>query len=170
MLEIKTTLLKHILYFGLLIFSSNFLFAQKTIERTLEKFNKKSVPYITVEELQNSKDVILLDAREKKEFDVSHIKNAIYVGYKNFNLDSITEKNKNKKIIVYCSIGVRSEDIGEKLIAKGYTNVYNLYGGIFRWVDHDYPVFDTTNNQTNKIHAFSKYWSKLVTNGDKVLN
>ena len=107
---------------------------------------------------------------ERKEFDVSHIKDAIYVGYKNFNIDSLTEQDKNKKIVVYCSIGVRSEDIGEKLQSAGYTNVYNLYGGIFKWIDTDNPVVDSTNTPTNKIHAFSKYWSKLVTKGDKVLN
>lgn len=163
-------MLKHILLIGFIIFSSNTFFAQRTIEKTLDKFNHKSVPYITIEELKNTDDVILFDAREKKEFDVSHIKDAIYVGYKNFNIDSLTEKNKNKKIVVYCSIGVRSEDIGEKLIAEGYTNVYNLYGGIFRWIDNDNPVVDSTNNQTSKIHAFSKYWSKLLTKGVKVLN
>ena len=36
-------------------------------------------------------------------------------------------------IIVYCSIGVRSEDIGEKLKELGYTKILNLYGGIFDW-------------------------------------
>jgi len=170
LLENISALLKQFLLFGLIILTTNFLFAQKTIEKTLEKFNNQSIPYISVEELKASENALLLDTRERKEFDVSHIKDAIYVGYKYFNIDSLTEQDKNKKIVVYCSIGVRSEDIGEKLQSAGYTNVYNLYGGIFKWIDTDNPVVDSTNTPTNKIHAFSKYWSKLVTKGDKVLN
>jgi len=170
LLENISTLFKQILLFGLLILTANFLFAQKTIEKTLKKFNNQSIPYITVEELKASDTFLLLDTREKKEFDVSHIKDAIYVGYDNFKITNLTEKNKDKKIVVYCSIGVRSEDIGEKLQTAGYTNVYNLYGGIFKWLDGNNPVVDSTNTTTNKIHAFSKYWSKLVTKGEKVLN
>jgi len=32
---------------------------------------------------------------------------------------------------VYCSLGIRSEVIAKKLKKAGYTNVFNLYGGIF---------------------------------------
>jgi len=143
---------------------------QRTIEDTLEKFNKKSVPYISVDALQLEEDIIILDTREKEEFNVSHLKNAIWVGYKNFEIDAFPIQDKNQKIVVYCSIGVRSETIGEKLAAEGYTHVQNLYGGIFRWVAQDYPVYDNANQQTNKVHIFSKYWGKLLTKGKKVLH
>ena len=79
-------------------------------------------------------DAILLDAREEKEFKVSHLKNAICVGYDNFKLKETLEKlpeDKNTKIVVYCSLGIRSETVAHKLIEAGYTNIYNLYGGIF---------------------------------------
>ena len=65
-------------------------FAQKKLSKLLKQQNTESIPYISVETLQNeSKDIILLDSREEKEFKTSHLKNAIYVGYDFFNLDSV---------------------------------------------------------------------------------
>lgn len=146
----------------------NSLVGQSTIEKTLEKHNNKSIPYISAEELVSTKNILIFDARKKEEFNVSHLNNAIWVGYEKFEIDSLPIKNKN--IVVYCSIRVRSEDIGEKLIAGGYKYVQNLYGGIFSWVEKGYPVYDNSNRQTNRIHVFSKYWGKLLTKGEKVLH
>lgn len=144
--------------------------AQKKLDKTLKKFNKESVPYIQVEEVERLEDLLLLDARKRDEFEVSHLKNAIWVGHKKFDLDSVVSKieNKNSTIVVYCSIGVRSENIGEKLIKAGYTDVTNLYGGIFEWKNKGYPVFDNTDRETEKVHAFNKHWGKLLTKGEKV--
>lgn len=159
---------KHFFLFLLFLFSFPLLFGQRTIEKTLEKLNKNSIPYISVEALISEKNTIVLDTREEKEFNVSHLKNAIWVGYHNFNLDALVIENKNTPIVVYCSIGVRSEDIGEKLLANGFTNVKNLYGGIFKWVENDYPIFDAEGNSTNRVYTFTKYWGKLLTKGEKV--
>ena len=63
---------------------------------------------------------IILDAREKKEFNVSHLKGALNIGYDNIDKNVITQLDKNKTIVVYCSIGYRSEKVGELLRAKGY--------------------------------------------------
>jgi len=145
--------------------------AQKTLSELLDKYNNKSIPYISVQELamQNT-EVFILDAREFSEYNVSHLKKAVFVGYNNFNTDTVlkTIKDKNQKIVVYCSLGIRSEDIAEQLKKAGYTNVYNLYGGIFEWKNNDFPVFDTNEKETEKIHAFSKQWSKWLTKGKKV--
>tara|TARA_B100000768_G_C11171243_1_gene328804 strand:+ start:178 stop:360 length:183 start_codon:yes stop_codon:yes gene_type:complete len=49
--------------------------------------------------------------------------------------------NKSDIIIVYCTIGYRSEKISEELKLKGYKYVYNLYGGIIQWVNKGNKVF-----------------------------
>ncbi|MCJ7467708.1 MAG: rhodanese-like domain-containing protein [Maribacter sp.] len=154
----------------IICFVSSACIAQNNIDKTLKKFNRESVPYIQPEELVPQQNAIILDTREKSEYDVSHLKNAIWVGYKNFQLDSVIPKIKNKKseIVVYCSIGVRSEDIGEKLMKAGYSDVKNLYGGIFEWKNKGYPVYDNQEKETEKIHAFSKHWGKLLFKGEKV--
>ena len=154
----------------LLIFVVGISLAQKTIAETLEKFNTESIPYISATELKDAQDIIVLDAREKDEYQVSHLKNAVWVGYKSFDIQKVLSKIPDKKIniVVYCSVGVRSENIGEKIVKEGYSNVKNLYGGIFEWKAKEYPVYDMNNQETEKVHAFSKLWGKLLTNAKKV--
>lgn len=150
---------------------SAFSFSQETLSELLKQSNNESIPYISVQELAMPKtDAIILDAREQIEYKVSHIKNAINVGYDFFNLDSITNQlpNKSSKIVVYCSLGIRSEDIAEKLKKAGYTNIYNLYGGIFEWKNKNFKVYNTDNQETKQIHAFNVEWSKWLKKGTKV--
>ncbi len=155
---------------GLFFISLCYANAQKTIAEALKKYNQESVPYIQIEALKDTDTAILLDARAKEEFDVSHLSGALWVGYENFKIATVLKQisDKTVPVVVYCSIGVRSEDIAEKLIAEGYTNVKNLYGGIFEWKNQGNPVYDTSNSSTEKVHAFSKQWGKLLTNADKV--
>ncbi|MCE2613210.1 rhodanese-like domain-containing protein [Flavobacteriaceae bacterium D16] len=143
---------------------------QQNIEEMLDLYNKESVPYIQVSELAKEGELTLLDTRESEEFKVSHLENAKWVGYDQFDIDLFLSRypDKNKPLVVYCSIGVRSEDIGEQLLEAGYTNVQNLYGGIFEWKNKGYPVVDTQEEITEKVHAYSKYWGKLLTNAEKV--
>ena len=115
-------------------------------------------------------DAILLDTRELKEYEVSHLKDALYVGYDEFNLKNTTKQlnNKDQMIVVYCSLGVRSEDIAEQLKKEGYTNVYNLFGGIFEWKNNNHKVYDNKEEPTENVHAFSKKWSKWLLKGNKI--
>jgi rhodanese-related sulfurtransferase len=154
----------------LIVFIGCNTFAQKTIPEVLEKFNKKTVPYILVSDLKNETEFVLLDAREIKEFNTSHIKNSIFIGFNKFNKKTVLTSvpNKNAKIIVYCSIGLRSEQIGEKLIKMGYNNVRNLYGGIFEWKNNNEQVVDNQNAETQNIHTFSKEWAIYLKKGIKV--
>ena len=146
------------------------IWSQDKLDQTLKKFNKESVPYIYTNDLASVEGTILLDTRKKEEYEVSHLKNAIWVGHKEFDEDRVRSKipDKEATIVVYCSIGVRSENIGEKLMDMGYRNVKNLYGGIFDWKNTDRPVYNLNNQQTDSVHAFSKHWGKLLTKGIKV--
>lgn len=155
----------------LLFFISGISFAQKNLSKLLKKENSGSIPYIYTKELANSKSkAILLDAREQKEYNTSHLKNAVYVGYDFFELDSLIPKIPNKKseIVVYCSLGIRSEDIAEKLKKAGFENVKNLYGGIFEWKNNNLPVYNSNEKETDSVHTYSKSWSKWLTKGMKV--
>ena len=151
---------------------SSTTFGQKKLDKLLQKWNKRNVPYMSVETLALPKtDAILLDAREEKEYKVSHLEDAILVGYDHFKIKETLEKlpeDKNVKIVVYCSLGIRYETVAYKLIQEGYTNVYNLYGGIFEWKNADFQVIDTLGNTTEKVHTFNKNWGKWLKKGEKV--
>ena len=153
------------------LFFTSIGFAQESISELLKKHNSESIPYISVQELAMPKtDAILLDSREIIEFETSHLKNAIHVGYDNFDITTITNQitDKSKTIVVYCSLGVRSEDIAEQLKKENYTNVYNLFGGIFEWKNNDYSVYNNADEPTENVHAFSKEWSKWLLKGNKI--
>ncbi len=125
-----------------------------------------TVPTIGVKELKNeTEDVYILDAREKEEYEVSHIPNAQFIGYNKLNKVVLKSIPKDAKVVLYCSIGYRSEKIGEKLRKKGFTNVHNLYGSIFEWVNQDYPLVDKNGQPTQKIHTYNKDWSQWVEAG-----
>jgi len=160
---------KNILY--LFLFISSIGFAQKSISKLLKKHNTESIPYISVEELaMPNSDAVILDSREIKEYEVSHIKDAIQVGYDFFDIEAVEKQvtDKSKTIVVYCSVGIRSEDIGEQLKKAGYTNVYNLLGGIFEWKNNDYAVYNNEDEPTENVHTFSKEWSKWLLKGIKI--
>lgn len=147
--------------------------AQDSLEKLLDRYNSHSIPYMSVEELkmfQKNNNITVLDAREKMEYDVSHIPSARYIGFDDFpSEEKLLQKiNKDALIIVYCSIGIRSEKIAEKLKRDGFTNVKNLYGGIFEWKNRGFNVVDSTGNTTENIHAFSKKWSKWLHSGNPV--
>lgn len=155
----------------LLLAGTSTLLAQKSIDKALEKWNKGTVPYIYADTLaQRNNQYVLIDTRAIEEYRVSHLKEAYWAGDKEFNKDSVMARIPNKKtpIVVYCSIGVRSEDLGEKLMALGYSDVKNLYGGIFEWVNKGQPVYDKKEEETNKVHAFNKHWGKLLIKGERV--
>lgn len=163
------TMGKKVFYIFLLL--SGTVFPQETLTELLKKHNNESVPYISVQELAMPKtDAFLLDAREITEFEVSHLKDALHVGYIEFNLESTIKKlyNKDQMIVVYCSLGIRSEDIAEQLKNEGYTNVYNLFGGIFEWKNNDFTVYNSNNEPTENVHAFSKEWSQWLLKGNKI--
>lgn len=159
--------MKHVILF-VIICSSVLGFSQGTINEVIEKYNSNAVPYISVNELKkNYTSFVILDAREQEEFDISHLKNAISIGFENFNFINLSNilTDNHIKVVVYCSIGVRSEIIGKQLIQHGFTNIYNLYGGIFEWKNSGQIVYDNNNKPTENIHTYSKQWRKYLNTG-----
>ena len=140
----------------------------KSFDLMLSTLLSHSAKEVGVADVSDDTLSVFLDAREKKEFDVSHIKNSIWVGYEDFDTLRVQNIARDEKIIVYCSVGYRSEKIAEKLVASGYTNVVNLYGGVFEWVNQDKPVVDQTGNETELVHAYSKKWGIWLNKGVKV--
>ena len=126
-----------------------------------------SVPEVGVREIDTTESIVYVDARELREYEVSHIQDAIWVGYDDFEIERVGEVEKNQKIVVYCSVGYRSEKVSEKLIEAGFTDVSNLYGGIFEWRNQDQEVVDA-KGETDKVHAFDRTWGVWVNKGEKV--
>lgn len=135
---------------------------------TLSTMLAHNVPEVSVQDAaQQQGKATFIDSREQAEYQVSYIPGTLWVGYDDFSIASVAQLPKNQPIIVYCSVGYRSEKIAHKLQKAGFTNVSNLYGGIFEWVNQGHPVINA-KGPTTKVHAFSKFWGMWLDKGDKV--
>jgi rhodanese-related sulfurtransferase len=139
----------------------------KAFDTMLESLLKFTVPTISCKQLyENRPHFYVLDARERPEYDVSHIVSARHIGYDKFDFSTIKDIPKDAAIVVYCSVGYRSEKIGEKLLTAGFTNVKNLYGSLFEWVNQGFPVVNNYEMKTHKIHAYNKAWGLWLTGAE----
>ena len=150
----------------ILVFGQDYL-KKKAFHRMVKSLIGHTVAEVKTEEI-NAEQVVWLDARDLKEHEVSKIKDATFVGYEDFDLSRVSDVSKDANVVVYCSVGYRSEKIAEQLQAAGYTNVSNLVGGIFDWHNQGRPVVDTDNQSTNKVHGYSKTWGIWLTEAEVV--
>lgn len=102
--------------------------------------NKKTGKYIEPHEfkkVKNDEDVIVVDVRSNYEHNVGRFKNAISFDIDNFRdfPDKVAEleQYKDKKVITYCTGGIKCEKASAYLLEKGFANVYQLHGGIIKY-------------------------------------
>ena len=97
---------------------------------------------ITVQELKSKidakEDFQLIDVREEHEFETVNIgAELIPMGTVPDHLDQIS---KDKPVYIHCRSGARSGNICNFLESQGYTNVYNVKGGILAWISEIDPT------------------------------
>jgi rhodanese-related sulfurtransferase len=140
--------------------------------KKLDKLYKHSVPVIQPADLQEAMNedekIILLDTRAPGEYAVSHLPGAEFVNYDKFNKKDFVDRDRSAKVVVYCTVGYRSERIGDKLKKMGFEDVHNLYGGIFEWKNQGHAVVDKKGEPTERVHAYNEDWGKWLQTGEKV--
>jgi rhodanese-related sulfurtransferase len=125
------------------------------------------VPTVTIRQAaQLEGSVVFLDCRERAEYEVSHLHNAVWVGYNDFDLSRVSFA-KEEKLIAYCSIGKRSDVITKRLLQEGYTDVRNLVGGIFEWSNQGFPVYKFSA-ETVDVHVYNAFWGRWLKKGNKI--
>lgn len=173
--------MKPILLFGLII---SLILSLGTVQPAFsEVFNLKTVKqqvlsdYKNVSHLEttelatmlvNRKDVLIFDVREENEYNVSHIQDAIRISPSTWGwtfLRDYGSKVKDKTVVFYCSVGVRSSimaaRVQEGLAERGATKTLNLNGGIFAWHNEKRSVVDA-KGETPYVHPFDKHWGSLL--------
>ncbi len=88
-----------------------------------------------------SGDAVIVDVREKDEWDEEHISDAIHLSRGTIELD-IEEKipDLNQMIITHCGGGGRSALAAENLQKMGYKNVRSMAGGFKAWKAAGLPM------------------------------
>lgn len=140
----------------------------KEIHRLVDKFHVAHISVADFAKLKKEQNILILDTRERKEFETSHIPGAKFNGPNNIDHRLLEATPKNRPIILYCSVGYRSSRLAEKLQKMGYTKVRNLWGSVFEWTNQGHPLVDSKNAPTTKIHTYDANWSRWVHRGDKV--
>ena len=104
---------------------------------------------------------LLLDARAPAEYQVSHLRDARLAPDLGAALRLLEGRARDLPVVVYCSVGVRSSALAEKLLRAGWRNVSNLEGSIFEWANLGYPLFRGTE-PASKVHPYDANWGKLL--------
>jgi rhodanese-related sulfurtransferase len=110
-------------------------------------------------------DAVLIDVRSKAEFEVSHLLGAISWPLDQRQVWPIAKLPTNRQVVVYCSVGYRSERAAVFLQEAGVKNVFNLFGGIFR-VYNNHQILDAQGQSVDCIHGYNKKWGKWISRGE----
>ncbi len=119
-------------------------------------------------------DVLLLDIREPEEFAVSRIPGAIWVNPSASAETALIQIGNvtGKKIVVYCSVGVRSSRFAQRtqtdLLDMGAVSVANLEQGIFGWHNDQRALVDATG-ETDVVHPYDAIWKRYVDRKDRAV-
>jgi len=94
-----------------------------------------------LERHKNAIDFIVLDVREKDEFDSGHLPGALLlpVSLADFS-EQLNALNKDATYLVYCRSGGRSRGAVSMMEKLGFKNIYMLAGGIIAWEEENFPV------------------------------
>lgn len=139
----------------------------------------KTAPYIAPEQLKQwydeQRDFIILDTRNDYEVSVGSFDRAVNLHIDNFRqfpaaIDQLPEAFKHKPVVTFCTGGIRCEKAAEYMQQQGFTDVYQLEGGIlsyFEKVGGDYyhgecfvfddrltvnPALEATNTERCEAH------------------
>ena len=150
--------------------------ANKALDKTHGKITKtyEAVRHINSEALSSfdEESYLIFDVRERDEFAVSHIENSIWVD-PSIDAASFYEKYAeqigDKALVLYCSVGVRSSRLAEKLMTSGgpenSSKIYNLENGIFGWHNESRPLV-VNSNATDYVHPYNFVWGRMVNRKD----
>lgn len=102
--------------------------------------HEKTGQYLSPEEfraLKDRDDVVLVDVRSDYEYNLGRFKNALTLDMENFRefpdrVERLKEF-KDKKVLTYCTGGVKCEKASAYLLEQGFENVYQLHGGIIKY-------------------------------------
>jgi len=101
----------------------------------------KEIGNLNVTHLINHENAVLLDVRETKELQGGKLPNALNIPLSQLN-ERVGELAKltARPIVVYCERGQRSRSAGAALAKQGFTNIYQLHGGLRAWKDAGLPI------------------------------
>ena len=92
-------------------------------------------------DMVNREEAVVVDLRDKKEFDQGHLVGSLNVPYASIEtrVDELT-KYKERPLVLVCRMGQHAGAAGTILRKKGFANVSRLTGGFMEWRNQNLPV------------------------------
>ena len=112
-------------------------------------------------EREGAPSPVLLDTRDRSEYDVSHLRDARVWEPGTDPSDLVESLAPSTPIVTYCSVGYRSSTAARHLQGMGFTHVVQLEGGIFGWANEGRPVYRGTV-KVKKVHPFDARWGRYL--------
>ncbi|MCK6474921.1 MAG: rhodanese-like domain-containing protein [Planctomycetes bacterium] len=106
---------------------------------------------------------LLLDARTREEFDVSHLPGAVFLPHDAGELSA----SDGRPVVVYCSVGYRSAMLARRLAEAGHADVRNLEGSIFKWANEGRALARAGAEgagevSASAVHPYNAEWGRLL--------
>lgn len=83
--------------------------------------------------------LVVLDVREPFEWEEGHVPGAVHIAMREI-ADRVAELPRDRPIALVCRGGPRSSTVGSLLLARGFTDLLNTWGGMTGWIQAGLPV------------------------------
>jgi len=106
----------------------------------------------------DGQEIVLVDVREKHEWNEGYIPEAVHVprGFLELQIEEAVP-DKSKTVVLYCAGGVRSLMAGRTLQQMGYDNVISMSGGFGQWKGNGYPFVQPRTLSEAQSKRYSRH-------------
>ena len=107
---------------------------------------------------RDRQDIVLVDVREKHEWNEGYIPGAVHVprGYLELQIEEAVP-DKSKTVVLYCAGGVRSLIAGSTLQQMGYKDVISMSGGFGQWKGNGFPFVQPRTLNEAQTKRYSRH-------------
>src|SRR6266566_423895 len=103
-------------------------------------------------------EIVVVDVREKHEWNEGHIPGALHVprGFLELQIEEAVP-DKSKTVVLYCAGGVRSLIAGSTLQQMGYKDVISMSGGYGQWKGNGFPFVQPRTMNEAQAKRYSRH-------------
>lgn len=131
------------------------------VSSVLRRIIMPKPPTITAQEIRDmleneeqSGNFVIVDVRSESESGVSLIPGALT----RTEFERTAADHQGKKVIAYCTVGVRSGKFVNQLIRQGW-KAWNYEGSIIDWCKNKLPLVSPDGAETQQVHTYSAKYS-----------
>jgi thioredoxin len=113
--------------------------------------------------LEQNASAFIIDVRTPQEFNSGHIAGAANVDFYDATFKTVLSKlDKSRKVLVYCKSGGRSSSAMEMMKEMGFSEVYNLDGGMLAWSNANQPIENANTATATTGMSEEQYLQKVA--------